>query len=89
MADSPTLRCPHCGGLVLPVDPGWTLPEVAMLLRIKPHRVASLSRELAASLSQPQYRRINDHPRLHRFWTAQDIAIMQRAIFRHRVKSLS
>jgi len=80
------LHCPNCGATVLPVDPGWPVREVATLLRVKPARVESLSAQLAATLDPPQYRRLSDHPRLHRVWSSRDVATMQQAIVRTIVK---
>lgn len=83
---SQPLVCPHCGNPALPVDPGYTITEVAVMLRVKVEHVERLAAKLRNELEPPQYRRLSDHPRLHRIWSARDIQRMQQEIFVKRVK---
>jgi hypothetical protein len=88
MTPAPPLTCCHCGRVALPVDPGWTLAEVAKMLRITKRYVLTLAQHHASDLDEPGYRplRGNAH-RMYRVWSSRDVQFLNTILTRSRVKN--
>lgn len=75
------LRCQHCGGIALPIDPGWTTREACQMLRLTPRGLRRLARVHAAQLDPPTYRRLTG-VRHWRLWSSRDVQTLQAALLR-------
>lgn len=83
-----SLLCHNCGAAALPIDPGWTLAEVATMLRINRRYVLTLAQQHAHLLDEPEYRPLGGGShRMYRVWHSHDVQVLNGLLLRTRVKN--